>query len=93
MHKADGPPEKPKSKLIRQADVLRLIGFGWFFAACVVLGLLAGLGLDRWVNSSPAFTIVGMFLGLAAGFYGMFKMLMPLYHRERTDTRPPGDSE
>ena len=92
MHKGEGP-EKPKPRLVRQADVWRLVGFGWAFAASVVLGLLAGLWLDKVVDSSPAFTLVGMFLGLAAGFYGMFKMLMPLYYRERDrQSRGPGDN-
>jgi F0F1-type ATP synthase assembly protein I len=63
-------------------DVLRLVGFGWYFASSLAVGLVAGLLLDRWLKTAPWFLLAGLILGTAAGFYGMFKMLVPVYKRE-----------
>jgi F0F1-type ATP synthase assembly protein I len=40
--------------------------------AGVVLGLLAGLGLDRLVGTSPAFLLIGVFVGFGLGLYAVF---------------------
>ena len=44
-----------------------LVGLGGMLAGAVVLGLVVGLLLDHAVGSSPAFTLVGIALGIAAG--------------------------
>ena len=44
-----------------------LVGLGGRLAGAVVLGLVVGLLLDHAVGSSPAFTLVGIALGIAAG--------------------------
>ncbi len=82
MHKANGQP-KNSPKLVRQADVLRLTIFGWYFATALVGGIVGGIALDRWLDSEPLFLIGGLILGPLVGFYGMFKMLMPLYRRSQ----------
>lgn len=40
--------------------------------AGVVLGLLVGLGLDRLVGTSPAFLLIGVFVGFGLGLYAVF---------------------
>ena len=77
MHNGNGQPGPPK--LIRTADVLRLLGFGWYFATSLGVGTVGGLFLDRWLGTKPWLLIVGLLLGTVAGFYGMFKLLMPVY--------------
>ena len=91
MHKGSGPPQKGP-RLVRVADVLRLLTFGWYFAACIVLGVAGGLALDRWLDTEPGFLIGGLLLGPAAGFYGMFKMLRPLYNRRGKGNGKRGES-
>ena len=81
MHKENGPPEE-RPKLFRQADVFRLTIFGWYFGTTLVGGIVGGIALDRWLDSEPWFLIVGLILGPVVGFYGMFRMLMPLYRRQ-----------
>ena len=44
-----------------------LVGLGGMLAGAVVLGLVVGLLLDHAVGSSPAFTLVGIALGIAVG--------------------------
>ena len=74
-------------------DVLRLLGFGWYFGACLGVGIGGGIALDRWLDTKW-FVLGGLVLGTIAGFYGLFKMLMPLYRtRDRRTGGPPGASE
>ena len=77
MHKGSEPPRIPK--LVGIADVLRLLGFGWYFATSLGAGAVGGYFLDRWLGTKPWLLIAGMLLGTVLGFYGMFKMLMPVY--------------
>ncbi len=93
MHKAGGSPSK-RPQAVRMVDALRLLGFGWYFGACLGIGLGGGIALDRWLNTKPAFLLGGLLLGTLAGFYGLFTMLMPLYRaRNGRKDGPPGASE
>ena len=44
-----------------------LVGLGGMLAGAVVVGLVVGLLLDNAAGTSPAFTLVGIALGIAAG--------------------------
>jgi F0F1-type ATP synthase assembly protein I len=46
---------------------------GGFFAS-ILAGFLLGLGLDAWIGTSPAFTIVGIILGSVTGFMKMWQI-------------------
>ena len=61
----------------RWAAALRLVGVGFFVGGSILLGVLAGLWLDNKFNSEPTWVIVGLFLGLAIAFYGVYRMLLP----------------
>lgn len=52
-----------------------LLGIGWYFAVCIVLGVLAGRWLDARIGSAPLFALIGTFLGLAAALYGGYRTL------------------
>ena len=60
------------------AGVLRLVGVGWYIAACLVLGLLGGVWLDRTLGTVVLFTIVGLFAGLGLAGFGVYRALLPL---------------
>ena len=66
--------------------VLRFIGLGWYVAACIVIGVAAGLGLDHLVGTRPLFTLLGILFGTVAAFYGMYKLALPLL-REAEDQK------
>lgn len=53
-----------------------LLGIGWYFAFCILIGLLGGQWLDGIFRTSPILTLVGVGLGLAMALVGGFKMLM-----------------
>jgi F0F1-type ATP synthase assembly protein I len=44
-----------------------LVGLGGMLAGAVVVGLVLGLLLDQVAGTSPAFTLVGIALGVMAG--------------------------
>jgi len=55
---------------------LRLVGIGWYVALCITLGVLGGVWLDSKLDTDPAFTLAGLFLGLSVAFWGGYRMLM-----------------
>ena len=60
----------------RLPPTARLIGIGWYFAVCIVLGVVGGVLLDRVADTEPLLTLLGLTLGLVLAFYGGYQMLM-----------------
>ena len=58
---------------------------GFTLVGCTFLGLFAGYNLDRWLKTSPWFTILLLLVGIAAGFINIFVSV--------TRSRPPRRSE
>ena len=70
---------------------LRLAGLGWYVAACIVLGVVGGLGLDKLIGTSPVFTLLGTVLGTVLAFWGLYKLVQPiLYGSKRGDLTGKG---
>jgi F0F1-type ATP synthase assembly protein I len=46
-------------------------------AAPIVLLMFAGYMLDGWLGSEPAFLLVGALVGIAVGFYNVFRRFLP----------------
>ncbi len=63
---------------------LRLLGVGWFLAASVIIGIVAGLWLDKWLGTKILFTLLGVLVGTTVAFYGLHRMVKPLME-ERDD--------
>ncbi len=58
------------------AIALRLVGIGWYVGICIGGGALGGWLLDGWLGLEvPAFTLIGLGLGIALAAIGMFRML------------------
>jgi hypothetical protein len=60
----------------RLPPVVRLLGIGWYFALCIIVGIVGGVLLDRQVEKDHIFTLVGLFLGLGMAFFGGYIMLL-----------------
>ncbi|MEX2080269.1 MAG: AtpZ/AtpI family protein [Dehalococcoidia bacterium] len=71
------------------ASAAYLTGIGWFFATCIVLGVLAGRWADSATGLEPVFTLVGILIGLAAALAGGFRMLMTFINRFGNGTETP----
>lgn len=60
----------------RLPPAVRLLGIGWYFALCIVVGIVGGVLLDRQVGRDHIFTLIGLFLGLILAFFGGYVMLL-----------------
>lgn len=56
---------------------LSLLGLGFYVAAAIVLGTLAGRWLDGKLNTDNTWTIIGLVLGIIVAVFGTYKMLKP----------------
>jgi F0F1-type ATP synthase assembly protein I len=73
---------------------LKVAGMGWYVALCIVLGVLGGFWLDKKVDASPLFMLLGVVLGVVVAFYGVYKMVVPVLetsdvkrHKNKEGTR------
>ncbi len=64
-------PGKADRRSLRQLGVLS--GVGLTLVLSTVLGFWGGLALDRWLGTSPWLMLVGLLLGIAAGFVSLFR--------------------
>lgn len=62
----------------RLLPALKLVGIGWYFATCIVLGVGGGYWLDTLSGLRPLFTLVGLLLALLVAFYGGYRLLADL---------------
>lgn len=62
---------RSKAETIGTMGALSAVGIG--FVLAVVMGFLIGYMLDRWIDTSPLFTIVFFFFGLAAGILNVVR--------------------
>jgi hypothetical protein len=68
-----------------------LTGIGWFFATCIIAGVLVGRWADSATGLEPLFTLTGIVFGLAIAIVGGIRMLMPFIQRlgdEGSEKRP-----
>ena len=90
-------PETPGEKIAivtsRQAgggnrakSPFAFLGLGAELATPVVLFVFAGYWLDRRLETTPWFLILGAFLGMAVGIYTMFRRLIPPKEDENRKT-------
>ncbi len=49
--------------------------FGLELAACIIIGVLGGKKLDEVFETNGVFVILGTFLGIAAGFWSIFRSI------------------
>jgi F0F1-type ATP synthase assembly protein I len=59
----------------RWIPAMRVTGIGFFIAACIVGGTLAGWWLG---GKRPLYIIIGLLAGLVIAVYGAYRMIRPL---------------
>ena len=67
----------------RWVAALGVVGFGFFVAVSIILGVVGGRWLDSKLNSEPIWVIVGLILGIVVALYGVYNMLLPLIGSKR----------
>lgn len=60
---------------------MALTGMGFSLAISIVLMTVGGRLFDRWLGTDPVFTLVGLLIGLLAGFYGAYQQLREVIGR------------
>lgn len=83
-----GSNKKGKSGFDSVAEALTelapYMGLGVVLALPTGGGTAGGVYLDRWLGTSPWFTLAGIVLGIGVGFVAAFKMLAALEkHRQK----------
>ena len=82
-----GPVLMREEKPPQNVEMARALGLGLTWALSTALFLYLGSLLDGWLDTDPLFTIVGTFVGAAAGFYYLYSELMA---RQRKGKGPKG---
>jgi F0F1-type ATP synthase assembly protein I len=69
----------------------RFLGIGLTWVGSTVLFLYLGKLVDGWVGTDQVFTIIGAFVGIAAGFYYVYRQVTAGQNDKstsrKTDTR------
>jgi ATP synthase protein I len=65
----------------------KYVGLGCTFAGGVVLFAAAGFGLDRWLGTTPLFTVVGTLAGAALSFLNVYWKLKAEAEQDAADRR------
>ena len=53
--------------------MISLSGLGMTLVLATVIGLAGGYCLDRWLGTSPWLTMIGLLVGIVAGFVNFFR--------------------
>lgn len=56
-------------------SIMDLLTVGTILVACIVCGYLLGAFLDKRLGTSPWLVVAGVFLGTAAGFVELFRIV------------------
>ncbi len=70
----------------RWAEVLRIVGIGWYIAACILLGTLGGRWVGQKIDGSTGeiiFILLGLALGLIVAFLGTYRILKAIASEEQ----------
>jgi ATP synthase protein I len=65
---------------------MTLASVGLTFVVATAGATLGGYFLDRWLGISPWLTLIGLVLGVAAGFRELFRALKRAERQERDGT-------
>jgi F0F1-type ATP synthase assembly protein I len=65
------PDERPASTQ-RPANWGLVLDLGMRLGLSVVIGVVAGVLLDKWLGTSPLFTLLGVAVGIGAAMYSIW---------------------
>ncbi|MBF0106211.1 MAG: AtpZ/AtpI family protein [Deltaproteobacteria bacterium] len=81
------PKEAPSPDPSPQQSALytyaKFSGFGLQLGASFLLGIYGGKYLDGQLDTRPLFLVIGALLGMAAGFYSVYKLIVQTNKRKK----------
>jgi F0F1-type ATP synthase assembly protein I len=75
--------EYKRSQRGRIGEGYKLAGLGGTLAAAIILFMLGGFALDRWLRLTPLFTLVGTAVGAILGFVNVYWKVQAEIDREK----------
>lgn len=66
------------------SPAMRLVGMGFFIAACIAGGVIGGVQLDRLLDTGRLFALLGLFAGLALAIGGGYLLLIDVLNATKT---------
>ena len=66
------PAESKKSNV---SGIAKGMQVGIEFAGGPVFGVVLGIFIDKWLDTSPTFTIILLFLGFGAGILNVYRLI------------------
>jgi len=67
--------------MTRLAPTIRLMGLGFYIAACIGGGVVGGVQLDRLLDTGRLFAILGLLVGLTVALGGAYLLLMEVLNK------------
>ena len=80
-----------EQKPSQNVEMGRAFSLGLTWAASTALFLYLGSLVDGWLTTKPVFTLIGAFIGAAAGFYYLYSQMMA--GMRKRDGSAKGDRE
>jgi ATP synthase protein I len=74
----------PEPSSWRSLGMLATVGMT--FVVATAGATLAGYFVDRWLGSSPWFTLIGLAIGIAAGFRELFRTVKAMERQSRDES-------
>lgn len=78
QHKPEEEKKREEGFWQTYRDFAPFLTLGFQLAAAVILFFFIGYWLDRHFETSPTYTLVGLFLGVVGGFIKFFKTVSTL---------------
>ena len=76
------PPREPGA----WTALAELSAVGMTLVMCTIIGLAGGYFADKWLGTTPWLTLIGLVLGIVAGFVNLFRSVKKA-ERELDDPR------
>ncbi len=83
MTKEQSTPVKQISRQISPSPPLGGLRLTADFLSPIVVGIFLGFWLDRWSGTTPLFLLLLFFLGVAAGFWNLYRMAQRIDQQNR----------
>jgi hypothetical protein len=74
-----------EQKPSQNVDIARAMSLGLTWALSTALFLYLGSLADGWLGTKPILTLVGAFVGAAAGFYYLYSQMMAGIRKDKRD--------
>jgi ATP synthase protein I len=80
-----------RRQLIRSVGFLSSVGIS--MVVSTFIGLAMGYYLDKWLGTSPWFTLIFLAFGIAAGFRNIFILTSRELKRQEEETKKNSDGD